>query len=175
MNPYEKLPIGDKSPEVVNVVIEIPKGSHNKYEFDEKLGVFKLDRVFYSSVHFPMDYGFIPETRSEDGDHLDVLVMGSDPVQPGFLVEARPIGLIHMIDSGEQDNKIIAVQEKNPRFKEVKDLKDVEGFNPHFIKEVVNFFETYKLLQGKEVRVTEIRGADEAKSEIRRAQEMYKK
>src|SRR5580700_4875006 len=96
-NPWESLPLGEKSPEVINVVVEIPKGSNNKYEFDEKLGVFKLDRVFYSSFFYPLDYGFIPQTRSEDGDHLDALVIGSDPVPTGVLVEARPIGMLNMI------------------------------------------------------------------------------
>lgn len=173
MSPYHKLSLGEKAPEVINVVVEIPKGSHNKYEFDEELGVFKLDRVFYSAVHFPTDYGYIPETRSEDGDHLDALVIGSDPTFPGCLVEARPVALIHMVDSGEQDNKILAVQARNPRLQEIKDLKDLETFNPHFLKEVKQFFETYKILQGKEVKITGIENAAAAKAEIERARKMY--
>src|SRR5580692_7697005 len=125
-NIYEALPLGDKSPDVINAVIEIPKGSNNKYEFDEKLGVFKLDRVFYSPFFYPLDYGFIPQTRSEDGDHLDALVMGGDPAVVGALVEARPIAMLRMIDSGEADAKILCVQAKNPRFDTIKDLKDIE-------------------------------------------------
>lgn len=175
MNPYEKLPIGDKAPETVRVIIENQRGGHNKYEYDEKLGLFKLDRVLYSSVHFPLDYGFIPETRSEDGDHLDAFVIGGDPVFQGCVVDARPIALVEMIDSGEQDNKIIAVQDKNPRFKEIKDLADVEKFNPHLIKELVNFLETYKILQGKEVKVSAVKDAEAAKAEIRRAMEAERK
>ena len=93
----QNLPIGDKAPDIVNAVIEVPQGSQNKYEFDEKFGVFKLDRVLYSPVHYPLDYGFIPETRSEDGDHLDVLVIGSDPLFTGCVLEVRPIAIMNMI------------------------------------------------------------------------------
>ena len=125
-NPWENIPLGEKAPDIINVVIEIPKGSHNKYEFDEKTGVFKLDRVLYSPFHYPLDYGFIPQTRSEDGDHLDALVIGSDPLFPSCLLAARPIGILHMIDSGELDFKVLAVQAKNPRFENIKDIKDVE-------------------------------------------------
>src|ERR1700733_2925919 len=116
MSPWEKVPLESKAPETVNVIIEIPKGSQNKYEFDEELGVFKLDRVLYSPFHYPLDYGFIPQTRSEDGDHADALVLGGDPLPLGTVVEVRPIGMLHMIDSGEADAKILAVQVKNPRF-----------------------------------------------------------
>src|ERR1700735_2142488 len=117
---YESLPLGEKSPEMINVIIEIPKGSHNKYEFDEKLGVFKLDRVFYSPFYYPLDYGFIPQTRSEDGDHLDALVIGSDPLPMGVVVAVRPIGMMKMVDGGDLDFKILAVQAKNPRFDMIK-------------------------------------------------------
>jgi inorganic pyrophosphatase len=174
-NPWENLPLGEKAPEVINVVIEIPKGSHNKYEFDEKFGVFKLDRVLYSPFHYPFDYGFIPQTRSEDGDHLDALVIGSDPVFPGCLVEARPIGMLHMIDSGEPDAKILAVQVKNPRFEKIKDIADIEASNPHLLKEVAHFFKTYKDLQGKSVDIQGWKGLAEAKVEIKKAAEAYKK
>src|SRR5579862_7134315 len=113
MSPWENIPLGEKAPEMVNVVIDIPKGSQNKYEYDEKLGIFKLDRVLYTLFHFPMDYGFIPGTRSEDGDHLDAFVIGSDPVPTGIIVEIRPVALIRMIDSGEPDFKVIGVQAAN--------------------------------------------------------------
>src|SRR5580704_9108719 len=132
-NPYELIPLGEKAPDVVNVVIEIQKGSNNKYEFDEKLGVFRLDRVFYSPFFYPLDYGFIPQTRSEDGDHLDALVMGGDPLFTGCLTEVRPIGLLNMVDSGDLDAKILCVQANDPRFSTLKDIKDIEAYNPHLL------------------------------------------
>jgi inorganic pyrophosphatase len=174
-NLWENLPLGEKAPEAVNVVIEIQKGSSNKYEFDEKLGVFKLDRVLYSPFHYPVDYGFIPQTRSEDGDHLDALVMGSDPVPQGCLVEVRPIGMLRMIDQGEEDFKILAVQKKNPRFDAIKDVADIEKFQPHFLKEVSHFFETYKQLEKKEVELKGWGNAAEAKEEIMKAAKAYRK
>lgn len=173
-SPWENVPIGDKAPDSINTVIEISKGSHNKYEFDEELGVFKLDRVLYSPFHYPLDYGFIPQTRSEDGDHLDALVMGSDPVPMGCVVAARPIGMLKMIDSGEADFKILAVQDKNPRFDTIKDIKDIESSNPHLLKELAHFFQTYKDLQGKKVEIQGWEGSEAAKKEIKKAQEVYK-
>ena len=169
------LKIGDKSPEIFNAVVEIPKGSHNKYEFDEEMGVMKLDRVLYSPMHYPLDYGFIPETRSEDGDHLDVMIMGGDPLFAGCVCDVRPIGLLKMIDSGEEDFKILGVQDKNPRLKDIKDIKDIEAHNSHFLKEIAHFFKVYKDLQGKEVKIVGWEGAEEAKKEIKRAEEEYKK
>ncbi len=174
-SPYEHLSIGEKSPEIVTAVIEIPKGSHNKYEYDEKRGVFALDRVLYSPMHYPLDYGFIPETRSEDGDHLDIMVIGGDPVFVGCVVEARPIAMLKMVDGGEEDFKVLAVQTANPRFAHIKGIKDMEGYNPHLLKEIVHFFQVYKDLQGKKVEVLDWHGADEARAEIKRAQEMYSK
>lgn len=174
-SPWEIISVGENAPEVVNVVIEIPAGSHNKYEFDEKLGVFKLDRVLYSPFHYPLDYGFIPGTRSEDGDHLDALVMGGEPVPLGCLVESRPIGMLKMIDSGEADFKILAVQKQNPRFDTIKSIKDIEASNPHLLKEIAHFFETYKDLQGKKVEIQGWEDADAAKAEITKAKEVYEK
>jgi len=174
-NIYETIPLGEKSPEVINVIVEIPKGSHNKYELDEKLGLIKLDRVFYSPFYYPLDYGFIPQTRSEDGDHLDALVIGSDPVPTGVLVEARPIGMLHMIDSGELDAKILCVQAKNPRFDTIKDLADIEAWQPHLLKEIVHFFEHYKDLQGKKVETKGWGDKAAAFAEIKKASESYSK
>lgn len=173
-SPWESVPLGEKAPDVINVVVEIPKGSQNKYEYDEKLGVFKLDRVIYSSYHYPLDYGFIPGTRSEDGDHADALVIGSDPLIVGSLVEARPIGLLHMVDSGDPDAKILAVQARNPRFDAIKDIKDIQAFNPHLLKEIENFFATYKQLQGKKVELGGWGDAKEAKEEIKKSAAAYK-
>lgn len=167
------VPIGEKAPEIVDSVIEIPKGSHNKYEFDEKLGVLKLDRVLYSPVFYPLDYGFIPETRSEDGDHLDIMIIGGDPTFPGCVVSARPIGLLKMIDSGEEDFKILAVQKDNPRLDTIKDIKDVESSNPHLLKEIAHFFKVYKDLQGKKVELGDWEGKEQAQAEIVRAQKMF--
>ena len=175
MSPWENVPIGDKAPEVINVIIEIPKGSQNKYEFDEKLGIFKLDRVIYGSYHYPLDYGFIPGTRSEDGDHLDALVIGGDPLFTGCLTEVRPIGLLGMIDGGEPDAKVLAVQANDPRYSAIKDVKDIEASNPHLLKEIVNFFETYKTLEKKETKITGWSDAATAKEEIKKAQAVYEK
>mgnify|MGYP001560233844 CR=1 FL=1 len=167
------VPIGEKAPKVVNAVIEIPKGSHNKYEFDEKLEVIKLDRVLYSPMFYPLDYGFIPETRSEDGDHLDIMIIGGDPVFPGCVVAARPIGLLKMIDGGEEDFKILAVQKDNPRFDSVKDISDIESSNPHLLKEISHFFQVYKDLQGKKVELGGWEGREKAEEEIGRAQKIF--
>jgi inorganic pyrophosphatase len=175
-NIYESIPLGEKAPEIINVIVEIPKGSHNKYEFDEKLGIIKLDRVFYSPFYYPLDYGFIPQTRSEDGDHLDALVIGSDPVPVGTLVEARPIGLLRMIDSGDPDAKILCVQAKNPRFDTIKDIADIEAWQPHLLKEISHFYEHYKDLQGKKVDVSQgWENAAAAYDEIKKASQAYTK
>jgi len=175
MSPWENIPLGKDAPEVINVIIEIPKGSKNKYEFDEELGIFKLDRVLYASYQYPLDYGFIPGTRSEDGDHLDALIIGGDPLFTGCLAEVRPIGLLNMIDSGEPDAKVLAVQASDPRFNTIKDIKDIEASNPHLLKEIINFFETYKILQKKEVKISGWSDAAAAKEEIKKAQVVYEK
>ncbi len=172
---WEAVPLGDKAPEVINVIIEIPRGSHNKYEFDEKLGVFRLDRVLYSPFHYPLDYGFIPQTRSEDGDHLDVLVIGGDPAVTGSLVEVRPIGIMRMIDAGDPDAKILGVQARNPRFDMLKDLSDIEHWQPHLLKEIAHFFEHYKDLQGKKTEIQGWENAVAAKDEIKKAAQSYTK
>jgi inorganic pyrophosphatase len=174
-NIYESLPLGEKAPEVVNVVIEISRGTQNKYEFDEKLGVFRLDRVLYSPFHYPLDYGFIPRTRSEDGDHLDALVIGSDPLLLGTLLEVRPIGLLRMIDSGDADFKILAVQKANPRFETIKDLADIEKWQPHLLKEIAHFFTHIKDLQGKKTEIQGWGNAEEAYAEIKKAAQSYNK
>lgn len=175
MNSLHNLKIGNRAPEVFRAVVEIPKGSHNKYELDEETGMIKLDRVLYSPMHYPLDYGFIPETSSADGDRLDIMIMGGDPTFAGCVVEVRPIGLLKMIDSGDEDFKILAAQEANPRLNMIKDLKDVEMYNPHLLKELAHFFKVYKDLQEKEVQIVGWEGAEKAKEEIRRAQEAFKK
>ncbi|MEK7634318.1 MAG: inorganic diphosphatase [Patescibacteria group bacterium] len=169
-----KLTIGKKSPDVVNVIIEIPKDSQNKYEFDKESGAIKLDRVLYSPMHYPADYGFIPETHCEDGDPLDALVLGGDPLVPGCLVEARPIGFLKMIDGGEEDYKILAVQVKNPRFDNVKNIEDIEIIHEHSLKEIAHFFQSYKELENKKVEILGWEGAEKAKEEIIKTQKAYK-
>jgi inorganic pyrophosphatase len=167
---YEDLTIGAEAPEVVNVVIEIPKGSHHKYEYDEKLDLIKLDRVLHSSVYYPTDYGFIPQTRSEDGDHLDALVLITEPVFPGCVVPVRPIGVLYMEDQKEKDEKIIAVATGDPLLTTKKDIEDVEDF---FKKEIHNFFETYKQLERKIVKVHRWHGKDIAVKIINEAIDRY--
>lgn len=171
----KNIPLGEKAPEEINVVIEISKGSHNKYEYDEATGAFKLDRVLFAPHFYPLDYGFIPETRSEDGDHLDVLVLGSDPLFPGCVVSVRPVGVMDMVDGGEPDAKILAVQVKNPRTNTLKTLNDIEAAHPHLLKEIANFFETYKQLEGKQVVVKGWKNELNAQEEIKKAREVYAK
>jgi len=135
---------------LVNLIIEIPGGCRNKYELDKDLGVIKLDRVLYSAVHYPFDYGFIPNTLGDDGDPLDGLVMMDEPTFPGCLVTARPIGLLEMIDDGERDEKLLCVPAGDPRYAQVKSLSDVA---PHRLAEIAEFFRTYKNLQQKKVEI----------------------
>ncbi len=163
-----KLPIGDKAPDVINVVIEIPADSKNKYEYDETLDCIKLDRVGYAAMAHPYDYGFIPETRSADGDHLDAFVILDHSVFPGCLVAARPIGLVRMIDDGEADEKIICVPAKDPRYDYITELTQL---SPHLPKEIEHFFEHYKDLQGKKCQINGWGDAAEAKAMIKKSQE----
>jgi inorganic pyrophosphatase len=141
---------GPKPPEEVNVVIEIPKGSTNKYEVDQKTGVLKLDRVLYSPLFYPFDYGYIPQTLYLDGDPIDCLVILSHPTFPGCVVEARPIGVLAMQDDKGPDEKILAVADKDPRFNQRRSLSDI---NDHTKKEIIHFFEVYKQLEEKSVNV----------------------
>jgi inorganic pyrophosphatase len=130
--------------------IEIPRGSRNKYEYDETHGTFKLDRVLYSSVHYPTDYGFIPDTLAEDGDHLDILVLVQEPTFPGCLIEARPLGGLDMADEKGPDFKVLAVPVDDPRYHHVQSL---EQLGDHWLKEIETFFDTYKLLEPKQTEV----------------------
>jgi inorganic pyrophosphatase len=143
------VPFGE--PEAFNVVIEIATGSQDKYEYDEKLDVIKLDRVLFGSQRYPANYGFIPQTRAEDGDHSDALVFGTNPFAPGSVVVVRALGMMNMIDQGEVDNKIIAVPVADPRFDDIQSLEDLPA---HTVREIKNFFETYKVLEGKKVEIT---------------------
>ena len=139
-------------PGLINVLIEIPAGSKNKYEFDKDLQAFALDRVLYSSVQYPYDYGFVPNTLADDGDPLDGMVLIDQPTFPGCVIAARPIGMLEMIDGGDRDEKILCVPDKDPRYAQVKSLEDIAE---HRLAEISEFFKTYKNLEKK---VTEILG-----------------
>jgi inorganic pyrophosphatase len=139
-------------PGVINVLIEIPAGSKNKYEFDKAMGAFILDRVLFSSVQYPYDYGFVPNTLADDGDPLDGMVLMDQPTFPGCVIAARPIGMLEMIDGGDRDEKILCVPVEDPRFAKVHSLDDIAA---HRLDEIAEFFRTYKNLEKK---VTEILG-----------------
>jgi len=143
---YTSLPIGDQAPSVVWAVVEIPKGSKHKYEYDPKLGVFRLDRVLHSAVYYPIDYGFVPSTDAGDGDALDVMIFLSWPTFPGCILKVRPIGMLNMVDDKGDDQKILAVAENDPHFQRIHDLESIE---PHVLKEIEQFFGVYKSLEGK--------------------------
>jgi inorganic pyrophosphatase len=154
----------------MNVIIEIPKGSHNKYEIDKETGLIKLDRVLHSAQDYPFDYGFVPRTLWDDGDALDVVVLTTYPLAPGIVVDARPVAIMHMVDAGEADEKVIAVPINDPRWNGVKDLGDI---NQHTLKEITHFFATYKQVQGKEVNVGEFEGRAAAEAAFERSRKMY--
>lgn len=159
-------------PDHLHVIVEVPKGSQNKYEFDKKLEIIRLDRVLFSPLHYPGDYGFVPQTLWEDGDPLDALVLLSNPTYPGTLLDARPVGMLNMIDGGDSDVKILCVAENDVRYKDIKDIGDI---NPHQLKEIAHFFAVYKELEGKKVEIGDWEGVDAAKKAIKQAVEAYKK
>jgi inorganic pyrophosphatase len=155
----------------MNVVIEIPRGSQNKYEIDKDTGLIKLDRVLHTAQAYPFDYGFVPQTHWDDGDALDVVLLTTNPLLPGILVEARPVAILPMIDGGDKDEKVLAVPANDPRFAEIQDLKDV---NKHTLKEIAHFFLTYKKLQNKEVTVGEWEGKAAAQAAFERGVQLYR-
>lgn len=154
----------------MNVIIEIGKGSKNKYEIDKETGLIALDRAMYTAQDYPFDYGFVPQTLWDDGDPLDVIVLTTYPLNPGILVKVRPVGMMDMIDDGDSDVKIIAVPIKDPRWDEVKDLSDI---NKHTLKEMEHFFSTYKKLQEKEVQIKGFSGNKEAMSAFDKSRKQY--
>ena len=161
---------GQQGAREVTAFIEIPRGSRNKYELDEKTGRIMLDRVLYSSVHYPADYGFIPETLAGDGDPLDILVIVQEPTFPGCIVPARPVGGLDMEDEKGSDFKIVAVPIGDPRYAHVAELTDLGA---HWAKEIETFFETYKWLEPGHTSIKQWYTADEAWAEIQRAQETF--
>jgi len=168
MNLWHDIPSGDK--ESINTIIEINRGSKNKYEIDKETGLIALDRVAHTAQDFPFDYGFIPQTLWDDGDAVDVILLTTYPLQPGILVRVRPVAIMNMIDSGDADDKVIAVPVDDPRWKDVLDLKDV---NPHTLKEIEHFYSTYKKLQNKEVSVTGFKGKEAAQEAFERGKQLY--
>jgi inorganic pyrophosphatase len=165
--------IAPGSAEELNVIIEIPKGSSNKYEIDKDTGLIKLDRANYSSAAFPYDYGFVPQTLWDDGDPLDVIVVTTFPLVPGILVTVRPVAVIDMVDDGESDYKVIAVPVDDKRWDDVQDLADL---NKHSLKEYQHFLETYKALKGKPspVEIKGIYGKTEAVAAVHKSITLYK-
>jgi inorganic pyrophosphatase len=154
------------------VVIEIPKGSKNKYELDKETGLLRLDRVLHSAVYYPADYGFIPRTYCDDGDPLDALVLSQEPVYPLTVVEARAVGVMRMRDEKGVDDKIVAVSVRDPAF---ADYHDKAQLPPHIMREVRRFFEDYKALEHKQVVVEELLGPADAVAIIRDALELYRR
>ncbi|HWI65952.1 MAG TPA: inorganic diphosphatase [Symbiobacteriaceae bacterium] len=155
---------------IVEALIEIPAGSQNKYEFDKEKGVLRLDRVLYSPVHYPTDYGYIPETLEDDGDPIDILVMITNPTVPGCLIDTRVVGVLSMADDKGVDNKLLGIPVKDPRFVHVKDLSDVP---PHVLREIEHFFQTYKDLEGKSVVIQGWYGQEEAARVLEQARVNY--
>jgi inorganic pyrophosphatase len=170
LHPWHGAHYGKKTPGIVNALIEIPQGSRAKYEIDKATGLLKLDRIVYSSFHYPINYGFIPQTLGEDGDPLDILVMCGESIQPLCLVEATVIGNMQMIDNGEKDDKIIAVATKDPT---VNHFTNVNELPKHFIAVLRNYFENYKVLENKVVEIDEFQDKQAAYTVINKAIDFY--
>lgn len=168
MNLWHDIEPGDK--DLMNVIVEINKGSKNKYEIDKKTGLIALDRVSYTTQDFPFDYGFVPRSLWHDNDPLDVILLTTEPLVPGILVKARPVAIMNMIDGGEGDDKIIAVPGRDPRFDTIQELGDI---NPHTLKEMEHFYSTYKKLQNKEVEVKGFKDKKEAQTAFEEGLKLY--
>lgn len=170
MNLWHDIPAGSK--DEMNVIVEIPKGSSNKYEIDKETGLIMLDRANYGPTPYPVEYGFIPQTLAEDGDAADALVFATFPIHPGILVKMRPVALMEMTDAGETDNKIIGVPVDDHRWDDVKDVGDL---NKHSLKEIKLFFETIKQLKGKPAVVTVhgFKGRADAEAAFEKARQAY--
>jgi inorganic pyrophosphatase len=152
------------------MIVEIPKNSPNKYEYDGQLGVFRLDRALYSPMHYPGDYGFIPGTLADDGDPMDVLALVQEPSFPGCLIEVRPVGILNMVDQQEQDQKILAVPNRNPRYDQIHTMDQIF---PHVRREIEHFFTIYKELEGRVTRMEGWGGPPEARRAITESRAAY--
>lgn len=172
MNPWHDVELGDKAPSIVNTIIEIPAQSKTKFELDKATGLLKVDRVLYSSVHYPHNYGFIPKTHCDDGDPLDILVLGQAVVYPLCIMRAKPIGYLRMVDQGKLDDKIIAVHADDPECSEYEEIRELPT---HLLKQIQNFFENYKELEGKQVDVQGFRRKEDALTVVREAIDLYKR
>ena len=171
-HPWHDIPTGPDVPNVVTAIIEIPANERNKYELDKELGIFRLDRVLHSAVHYPGDYGFLPRTLGDDGDPLDVMVMMTIPVFTGCLVDVRPIGLFHLVDRGAADEKVIAVPVADPYSEGLHELDDIPQ---HALKEIEHFFQVYKDLEGTRTVTRGFEGAAAARTAILQSMDNYKK
>jgi inorganic pyrophosphatase len=172
LHPWKDLPAGKSPPDVVTAVVEIPGGSRNKYELDKESGYFKLDRVLYSAVQYPADYGLIPRTLHEDGDPLDVLVYIDEPTFTGCMIDVRPIGILMMRDRGEPDDKLVAVPVNDPM---TGDYHDIADLPKHYLREVAHFFGIYKDLEGKRVEVVSWATASDAKRMVLESMARYER
>ncbi len=167
---YLHIPLGEHQPDEINVIVEIPEGSRNKYEYDKSFDIFRLDRALHSAIHYPGDYGFSPQTLALDGDPLDVLVLVIQPTFPGCLVAARPIGLLEMLDEGKEDDKILAVPVGEPAFDEIYNFSQIF---PHTLRKISHFFETYKALEGKQTSVVGWHDAARARTVITESHQRF--
>ena len=160
------------TPEVFTTLIEIPKGSKCKYELDKSTGLLRLDRILYTSTHYPANYGFIPRTYADDGDPLDVLVIGMEPIYPMTLIDVYPIGVMRMTDGGKLDDKIIAIAVSDPNY---NNIKTIDELPTHIFDEIMHFFSVYKQLENKQTAVRELFGPDEARRIVAEAISGYNK
>jgi inorganic pyrophosphatase len=169
-HPWHSISPGENSPKSVTAIIEIPKGSKAKYEIDKETGLLRLDRILFSSVMYPANYGFIPQTYCDDQDPLDILVLCSSDVYPLSMIEATVIGVMRMVDNGEQDDKIIAVAKNDMSVNYIEDLLELP---PHTMKEIVRFFQDYKALEHKNVTIEDLLGKEDAYKVIEESIELY--
>ncbi|MEM9953712.1 MAG: inorganic diphosphatase [Chloroflexota bacterium] len=168
---WHNLSPGPNFPEIVYAVIEVPKGSRNKYEYSKSGGVIKLDRVLYSPLHYPGDYGFIPQSYFDDNDPMDILVMMNEPTFPGCVIEARVLGMLRMIDKGERDFKLLAVPATDPFFKQYLTFEDIPK---HYLEEVKHFFMIYKQLEGATTENQGWAGTEEAREMVHYSLKLYR-
>jgi inorganic pyrophosphatase len=171
MHAWHDVNPGSDLPKLVNAIIEIPKGSKAKYELDKASGLIKMDRILFSSVHYPTNYGFIPQTYCGDKDPLDILVIGQEAAVPLCIMRAKPIGVMRMLDQGDADDKIIAVHADDPEYSHLNRLEDLA---PHRIREIQRFFEDYKILENKTIQIDRFLGPADAHAVILEAIALYK-